>query len=134
MHGKMHEYTHDLFNLYLEHPSMYDLDFDPEGFKWMSCQDADHSIVSFIRRGKKGELLLFVCNFTPVVYDEFRQAVPETGKYKEILNSDDEKYGGTGHINPKALKAAAVPQDGQEYSILMKLPPLSAVIFKKESK
>ncbi len=134
MHGKMHDYCRDIFNLYCKNGALHDLDFDPEGFKWMSCQDADHSIVSFIRRGKGGELLLFVCNFTPIVYEDFVQAVPELGKYKEIINSDDVKYGGTGHVNPRVLKAAAKPHDGQDYSVVMNLPPLGVAIFKKETK
>jgi 1,4-alpha-glucan branching enzyme len=134
MHGKMHAYCKDLFNIYCKTPAFYDMDFVPEGFKWMSCQDADHSIVSFIRRSKKDDVYLFVCNFTPIPYEGFVQAVPESGTYKELINSDDVKYGGTGLTNPKALKSAKVPKDGQENSIVMNLPPLGVVIFKKEKK
>ena len=106
------------------------LDQEPEGFKWMSCLDADHSIVSFIRSdGKPENTLLFVCNFTPVVYEGFRQPVPFAGTYKEIINSDSTTYGGGGNINPKDKKSAPEPCDGQENSITIKLPPLGCAIF-----
>lgn len=134
MHKKIHNYCRDLFNLYKNKHALYDMDFDPKGFTWMSCMDIDHSIVSFIRRGNKGEMLLFVCNFTPVVYENFRQAVPEKGRYTEILNSDDIKYGGTGHMNGFPLESEDVPHDGQDNSIVMILPGLSTVIFEKSDK
>ena len=109
---------------------MTKLDQEPEGFKWMSCLDADHSIVSFIRcDGKPEDTLLFVCNFTPVSYDKFVQAVPFAGTYKEILNSDSTTYGGQGNINPKDKKSSPEPCDGQDNSITIKLPPLGCAIF-----
>ncbi len=131
-HHKMHEYVKDLNKLYLTRPELSEQDYDPKGFEWMSCMDADHSIVSFIRTAKNGHRLLFVFNFTPIVYDQFVQAVPVPGKYKEILNSDDEKYWGRGNLNKKTLISQAVPKDGKENCIVMKLPPLSCVIFDVE--
>ncbi len=134
MHKKMHDYCRDLFKLYASRPAMYELDYNLNGFTWMSCQDADRSIVSFVRRDTSGNILLFVCNFTPVAYEDFAQAVPAVGKYKEILNSDAEKYGGTGMLNSKILQSRAVYTDGQDNSIVMKLPPLSTVIFEYRKK
>ena len=106
-----------------------ELDYDPKGFEWMSCMDADHSIVSFVRTAENGKMLLFVFNFTPVVYDTFVQAVPVSGKYTEILNSDDTAFGGQGHVNPKPIISQAIPKDGKENCIVMKLAPLSCTIF-----
>ena len=130
LHQKMQKFCADLNKLYTTRPAFTELDNDPNGFKWMSCLDADHSIVSFIRYdGKKENTLLFVFNFTPVVYNYFIQAVPYTGNYKEILNSDAEKYGGSGRVNSKVRKSRPMPKDGQNNSIEMVLPPLSVCVF-----
>jgi len=131
MHRAFHSFTKDMNQLYRTEPSLYEQDFSPEGFEWMSCMDAERSIVSFVRRAKNSDdMLLFVCNFTPVAYKAFRQAVPEPGKYKEIFNSDAVNYGGTGMVNSRQLAAKAVPCDGKEYSIEMKLAPLGTAVFR----
>ncbi|MCR5331138.1 MAG: 1,4-alpha-glucan branching protein GlgB [Lachnospiraceae bacterium] len=130
LHLKLQKFTAKLNELYITAPAMTKLDQEPEGFKWMSCMDADHSIVSFIRSdGKPENTLLFVCNFTPVTYEGFRQAVPFAGTYKEILNSDSTTYGGQGNINPKDKKSSPEPCDGQDNSITIKLPPLGCAVF-----
>ena len=130
LHQKMQKFCADLNKLYTTKSAFYLLDNDPNGFKWMSCLDADHSIVSFIRYdGKKENTLLFVFNFTPVVYNYFIQAVPYAGSYKEILNSDAEKYGGSGRVNSRVRKSRPMPKDGQSNSIEMVLPPLSVCVF-----
>ena len=117
--------------LYRTEPSLYEQDFSPNGFEWMSCMDADRSIVSFIRRAKDSDdMLLFVCNFTPVAYEDFRQAVPVPGKYKEIFNSDALKYGGTGMVNSRQIIATDEPCDGRECSIVMNLAPLGTSVFR----
>lgn len=130
LNRQIHDYYRELNLLAAKNPACYKLDFDPAGFRWMSCMDADHSIVSFIRcTEKKEETLLFVCNFTPVEYEEFRLAVPFAGKYKELLNSDSKKFGGHNMVNSRAKQSQEVAVDGQENSILIKLPPLSTVVF-----
>ncbi len=134
MHRIFQEYCKELYHLYKEEPALYEQDFAPEGFEWMSCLDADRSIVSFVRRAQNTEdMLLFVCNFTPVSYEKFIQSVPGPGKYKEIFNSDAEKFGGSGMVNPRQLTAKNRPCDGREYSVEMKLAPLSATVFRVKS-
>lgn len=130
-HQEFHLFSKEMNKLYQSEPSLYEQDFCPEGFEWMSCMDADRSIVSFVRRAKNtDDMLLFVCNFTPVSYEAFRQAVPVYGKYKEIFNSDAVKYGGTGMVNAKQLTAKEVPCDGRDYSIQMSLAPLGTAVFR----
>ena len=129
-HLKLQKYTARLNALYTTCPALTALDSEPGGFTWMSCMDADHSIVSFIRSdGRPEDTLLFVFNFTPIVYDRFVQAVPFAGTYKEILNSDSTTFGGQGNINSRAKVSKAEPKDGQDNSITMKLPGLSCVVF-----
>lgn len=124
------DFTSDLFKLYSESPALWELDQDPFGFEWMSCMDADRSMVSFVRRGKKAEdTLLVIANFTPVAYEKIYVAVPFNGKYKEILNSDDLKYNGSGMVNPRLRQSKEVRVDGRDNSIEINVPPLGIAIF-----
>ena len=97
--------------------------------------DADHSIITFMRRdSKKKEQLLVICNFTPVLYENFKMGVPFEGSYKEIFNSDCERYGGTGCLNKKILRSKAVSWDGRENSITINVPPFGICIFSSTPK
>ena len=107
------------------------MDYDEDGFEWLSSMDADHSIITFMRySAQKKERLLVVCNFTPVLYENFKVGVPEAGKYKEIFNSDAEVYGGSGHGNPRQKRAKKVAWDVKDYSISIEVPPLGVCVFR----
>lgn len=124
------EFVRALNHLYKENGAMHANDYDPMGFEWMDCDNAQDSIVSFVRRGEtKKKQLLFICNFTPMWRDEYRIPVPCKGKYKEVLNSDDVKFAGNGATNPEPIKAEEVPYKGKDYSITVKVPPLSVMVF-----
>ncbi len=123
-------YLRDLFRLYLKEPALWEKDTYPECFEWINCDDMDNSIVSYIRYGnKEEELVVTVVNFTPNTVMGYTMGVPYEGYYKEILNSDDEKYGGSGITNPKAVKSRGIPQDRCANSITINLPPLGAAMF-----
>ncbi len=131
MHNKLKRYVHDLNKLYTSENAMHQLDFSYDGFEWLDCNDSDHSIVSFMRKGSNPEdRLLFVCNFTPVVYSNYRIGVPEKGFYKEILNSDSEIYGGSNVGNLGGLEAEKQQYLQWPYSISIQVPPLAVVVFK----
>ena len=128
---QMQDYVRELNTLYQKYEALYVKDYDPAGFEWMSCMDADHSTVSFVRRGNSARnQLLFVCNFTPVQRDKFRVGVPCSGKYELILSSDETRFGGTGVKNIKQVKAQKITHDGRDYSIQMNLPPLSVTVYR----
>lgn len=130
-HKKMQSYVKELNAFYKTYPCLYETDSRYEGFEWVSSQDADHSVVAFIRKSLDGkENLLFVFNFTPVVQKRFKVGVPFRGKYKEIFNSDDPRFGGDGTMNSRAKTSKQVEWDGREESMEICLPPLSVVIFK----
>lgn len=137
-HQVLQKYVKNLNEFYQAHPALYELDEETEGFEWLSSMDADHSIITFMRYGreKKGkeqstqEKLLVVCNFTPVVYENFKIGVPFAGKYKEIFNSDREEYGGNGFTNPRQKSSKAVAWDGREHSISITVPPLGISVFR----
>lgn len=129
-HSKMNNYVKSLNKLYQNYPALYRLDYDADGFEWISCMDADHSIIVFTRKTEKpDETLLIVCNFTPVPYENFTIGVPFQGKYKEIFNSDSIFFGGEGNINPRQKHSKKKRADGREESINIQVPPLGISVF-----
>ncbi len=134
-HQKLQEYVRQLNAFYIKHPALYEEDYAEEGFEWLSCLDADHSIITFMRySSNQEEKLLVVCNFTPVLYENFKVGVPLAGKYKEIFNSDAEKFGGSGHENRRVKTSKAVTWDGREDSITIEVPPLGVCVFRYEER
>lgn len=130
MHKKMNDYVKALNAFYQDYPALFMMDQDPEGFEWINCMDAERSIVSFLRKTDKEEdTLLVVCNFTPVVYEEFKVGVPFKGKYKETFNSDRKEFGGQGNVNPRLKQAKAEEWDEREQSISITVPPLGICVF-----
>lgn len=131
MHRKLQNYVRDLNRLYKEEKALHEVDFSHEGFEWIDCHDSDRSIISFIRKGKDWhDMLLFVCNFTPVVYDDYRIGAPFYTFYREVLNSDSEVYGGSNVGNLGEVHAENYGIHGRPYSLRLRIPPLAALIFK----
>lgn len=131
IHSRMKDYVQALNRLYLNEPALYRLDYEPEGFEWINCTYWQENIVIFARHSEKQEeTLLFVCNFVPVPHEKFRIGVPFAGKYKEILNSDDTRFGGSGMTNPRAKNSKKMEWDGREDSIVIDLAPMSVSIFR----
>ncbi|UCF91242.1 MAG: 1,4-alpha-glucan branching protein GlgB [Desulfobacterales bacterium] len=123
----------DLNSLYRREAALHELDFKPDGFRWIDCNDALQSTLSLIRRGYSEEdLLIVVCNFTPVPRHNYRVGAPRGGVWREILNSDARDYAGSGQGSLGGVEAAPVPFHGLPYSLNLTLPPLSAVFFKRE--
>lgn len=130
-HKTLQQYVKALNTFYSNHPALYQADFKPEGFEWLSSLDADHSIISYMRYdAKKKEQLLVVCNFTPVVYENFKLGVPYAGKYKEIFNSDAVEFGGDGCTNPRQKNSKPNSWDGRDNSIAITVPPLGISVFR----
>jgi len=133
LHFALARWVRDLNTLYRGQPALYELDFDAAGFAWVDCKDFQRSVVSFLRRGRKqDDQLLFVCNFTPVVRQNYRVGVPQEGFWKEVLNSDAPLYGGSGQGNFGGLQAVPLPIHGLPYSLNMTLPPLAVVLYQPE--
>jgi 1,4-alpha-glucan branching enzyme len=122
----------DLNKLYKESTALYEQQFVQEGFAWINHGDHLKSILSYVRKGKQeGDLLLVVCNFTPVPHEGFRVGVPLSGTYTEVLNSNNVAYQGTGDLlNPQAIKADKKEWDSQDYSIAVNVPPLGVTVLK----
>jgi 1,4-alpha-glucan branching enzyme len=132
-HAGLQRWLEDLNQLYRREPALYELDLQPAGFEWIDCNDAPASVLSYLRKAQStADLLLIVCNFTPIVRQNYRVGAPRGGYWRELLNSDALDYGGGGQGNLGGLEAAPIPCHGRPYSLMLTLPPLSTVVFKSE--
>ena len=120
----------DLNHLYRSNPELYAVDDAPEGFEWVNQISWEDCFLTFLRKGAgKDEVLLVAANFSGVER-EITTGVPLDGKYKEIFNTDDGKYGGTGIVNSRVKRSKEAEWDDRPYSVTVKLAPLSLSILK----
>jgi 1,4-alpha-glucan branching enzyme len=117
----------DLNRVYRSTPALHQLDHDSQGFEWLSWQDEAQSVLSFLRKNGN-EHVVVILNFTPVPRDGYRVGVPRLGRYREILNSDSQYYGGSNCGND-AVDAQSVPCMGQPCSVVVTLPPLGGLVL-----
>jgi 1,4-alpha-glucan branching enzyme len=131
LHEGLREWVADLNRLYREEPALGEFDCEAGGFEWMECNDRDNSVLTFVRRDARGEVLMLVaCNFTPVVRTGYVVGVPRGGYWQEVLNSDSERYGGSGVGNLGGVQAEPHPAHGRDWSLRLALPPLAALFFR----
>lgn len=120
----------DLNHLYKSQPALYEKQFTGDGFEWINYSDHQNAVLSYIRKGNNpDENIIVVCNFTPVVRENYRIGIPKKGKLDEIFNSDAAIYGGSGVGNSKSLKTESVFYDGRDFSVELILPPLSVTVY-----
>ena len=134
LHEKLHNYVKALNHFYLTEPCLWEKDHQRTGFRWINPDDRAGSIVSFIRYAKDpGDYMLVVCNFTPVGREGYVIGVPEEGEYREVFNSDDSRFGGTGGLHAEPLLTGK--RWGQwPHSLTVGVPPFGFVCFKKEAR
>ncbi len=126
----MQAYVGELLRLYRKYPAFYEFDHSWDGFEWMHADDTDNSVYSFVRKSSTGRnQLLFVVNMTPMRRDGYRVPVPKKKKYRLLLNSAEERFGGNGEGMPAEIEAEKIPYNNQKYSLTLDLPPLSAAIY-----
>ena len=132
-HRGLQQLVQDLNSLYRTAPALYQVDYEPAGFRWIDCHDWEGSAISFLRRARDPDnFLVFVCNFTPVVRHGYRIGVPRGGFYRERLNTDLYGYGGSNVGNGEGVWAEPNPQHGFPHSISLTLPPLAALVLQPE--
>ncbi|WP_452225411.1 1,4-alpha-glucan branching protein GlgB [Lacinutrix chionoecetis] len=120
-----------LNTFYKETPALYEKAFSIEGFEWISYDDAQNSVISYIRKGHDPENdVIVVCNFTPSTHKAYKIGLPRKGSIKEIFNSDAKDFGGSNTINTKAIKTVKKSWNGKPFSATIIVPPLAAVVFK----
>jgi 1,4-alpha-glucan branching enzyme len=128
-HRGIQQLNRDLNDLYQSLPALYELDFEPAGFEWLACQDADQSTLSFIRRGNNNSFAIIILNFTPVPRTEHRVGVPVSGTYREIINTDASYYHGSNISNGGNIQSEHVGWMNQHYSINITIPPLAGIVI-----
>jgi 1,4-alpha-glucan branching enzyme len=131
MHAGVQRLMRDLNHLYKETPALYQQDFVPAGFEWIEHNDAERSVISFIRHGIDNKTyMVVVTNFTPVAHKGYRLGVPQAGSYRERLNTDSAHYGGSNVGTPLGIATAQpIAWHGKTHSILLDLPPLATVML-----
>ncbi len=136
-HEKFQIFIRDLNHIYTEHPALWSIDNSWDGFTWIDPDDRQQNVLTYLRRGRapskneEGELLICAVNMGVKAFDEFDIGVPEPGYYKEIINSDDVKYAGSGRVNTRQIRARKKPAHGMPYSIKVKMPVVGGAIFRK---
>jgi 1,4-alpha-glucan branching enzyme len=134
MHQGLKDWVSDLNHLYRNDPALYELDCDPGGFEWIDCDDAEHSVISLLRKGKSTkDLILVVCNFTPVPRYSYRLGAPRAGHWQELLNSDSARYGGSNMGNLGGLESVPIPLHARPHSLTLTLAPLSVSFFRNSA-
>ena len=134
-HRAFHEYMKALYQLYRQEKALWQRDFDPDGFSWVDCDDREHSIISYVRRGSDpNDFVVVVCNFTERPYEGFWLGVPEEGIYEEIFTSDDRVFGGTGRKNEGPHPSLSQAAGRCNQHILVTVPPLGMTVFRRVGK
>jgi len=132
-HRKLQRWVTDLNRLVRTEEALHARDFDPAGFEWIDCSDADAGVVSLLRKGaREGSEVVVVANFTPVPRPAYRVGVPRDGFWRELLNSDAADYGGSGTGNLGGVTASAVPFHGRPFSVTLTLPPLAVLFLRSD--
>ena len=121
----------DLNRLYLAEPVLHANDFNPKGFRWVNCKDADSNVISYLRLdAMERTIFLVVGNYSGALRGGYRVGVPKEGFWAEILNTNSEYYGGAGQGNEGGRSTEGVSCDGLKQSLVLTLPPLTTLIFK----
>jgi len=130
-HGGMKKWIEDLNAAYKREKALHELDFEQDGFRWVDCTDVEQSVISFLRLSRSDtNVILVVCNFTPVLRLSYRLGVPFKGDWRELLNSDAKEYGGSGYGNMGVVNTSPIPAHGFSDSLELTLPPLSILFLK----
>ena len=133
-HTELQTYVKTLNKFYKDHPAFWQIDYSWEGFQWIVPDDSRQSVVAFLRKDANGKQILVVCNFNPVLREGYTLGAPVSGTYKEVLNSDDEAFGGSGAVHNKSVRTHKKPLHGFEQSITITLPPMSTLYFEVPTK
>ncbi|QEH37100.1 1,4-alpha-glucan branching enzyme GlgB [Aquisphaera giovannonii] len=121
----------DLNALYVSERPLHEVDFDWQGYEWLELHDWENSVLAFLRRAKDSkDSMVVICNFTPVVRENYRIGVPVEGYYREVLNTDADIYGGSNVGNHGGVHAVPEPHGGKPYHLSLRVPPLGVLFLK----
>lgn len=138
LHQGLQSLVRDLNELVKAEPALHEVDFSYEGFDWIDFNDVENSVISFVRWGEgKTSPVVFVCNFTPVVRHNYHIGAPKPGAWREVLNTDAVKYGGSGVVNSGESKDHLILTQAQEahhhpQRFSLTLPPLAVIVLRQD--
>jgi 1,4-alpha-glucan branching enzyme len=132
-HAGMQALWRALNRLYRDEPALHDLDFDPAGFAWIDCHDADQSVLSYERRARDGSVVVVVINFTPIPRRNYRIGLPRPGRWQERVNTDSRIFGGSDCGNGGGIVAESIPCMDRMHSAAIVVPPLAALVLAPET-
>ena len=134
-HKGIQDLITDLNHTYRAIPALHELDCESEGFRWLDSQNSKQSILVYLRKGKKGTSpALVIVNFTPTSYHHYCVGVPLSGYYRECLNTDNIKYGGSNVGNGNGVNSENIAYAGQANQLSLSIPPLATMIFEWQDK
>ena len=128
-HRKMQQFVKTLNRFYLENRELWEVDTGWDVYEWIEPDDRDRSVIAFRRKDRKGRELVVVCNFCPVLRENYRLGLPKQGWYVPVLNTDDEAFGGYGFA-PETVRTEKKPSHGQAQSGLFRVPPMSVCFYR----
>ena len=128
LHRKMQQFVKTLNHFYLNHRQLWENDSDWNGFQWLSCDDANTSVVAFRRMDRRGRELVVVCNFCPVLRDSYQLGLARAGYYVPVLNSDSKEFGGYGY-EPVTVQAQKGEHRGFKFHGAFRVPPMSVTYY-----
>lgn len=131
-HRGVQKLVKDLNRVYRENPELWSVDFDPAGFQWLTSDDSDHNVLAYMRLDTEGNPLVVVVNFSGSAWQDYQVPLPQGGRWKEILNTDAEEYGGSG-IHNDDIVADEEEYHSRPYSVKLTIPALGAVFLKPEA-
>ena len=133
LHKGCQEWVRALNHLYADHPAFWWHAFTPDGYEWIGGDDTENCVLAYLRKGRPGDkVLLVICHFNPNVMESYTVGVPYGGTWRELLNSDDKRFGGSGVTNTD-LKARKEPSHGQKHALTFRLAPLAVQIFEGQN-
>lgn len=133
-HRQLKSYVSALNKFYLANSPLWEIDYSWEGFSWIVSDDSSNSVVAYIRRDKKENELIALCNFTSVTRQKYRIGVPKPGTYRVVFSSALPEFGGKGESTVGSVRAKKKPMHGYEYSIELDIEGLSCMYIKNTSR
>ena len=133
-HQQIHQLVKELHRVYHQQPALYSDDFSQEGFEWIDCNDMPRGMITYIRKDKySDDELIVVCNFKPNVYQSYWLGVKEAGTYELLLNSDDSKFGGSGHVQTTQFETRQWNSEPWPHALELNVPAISVMVFKRSA-
>jgi 1,4-alpha-glucan branching enzyme len=130
-HNGVQKLITDINSRYRHNPALWQKDVMADGFQWLIGDDGAGNTLAFARRADDGALVISITNFSPVPHESYRLPIPQSGTWKEILNTDDVSYGGSGVTN-SSFEVMKEEHRGHPYSMIIKVPPLATIWLKAE--